>query len=309
LESERLDALDAAAWITCMRRGDFDGAWASSDRMRGRRQDPPDWTLPRHLQQIWDGTPLGGRRVLVRCYHGLGDTLQFIRYAPLLRRIARQVIVWAQPSLLPLLGTVEGIDLLLPLHDGAPEVEYDVDIEVMELPYAFRTTPATIPTAVPYLRATPATLREPSPRIAIFWRAGDWNPSRSVPFQVVHSLLSHIDASWFTSLPGQTADEPYPDVVLASPSDLASTAQLLCACELVISVDTVFAHLAGALGRRTWTLLPYDADWRWMEARDDSPWYPTMRLFRQSHPGDWASVIADLRRALMDEINGGGTRP
>jgi hypothetical protein len=104
------------------------------------RASVPCWHWPRHLQYIWDGTPLAGKRVLVRCYHGLGDTLQFIRYAPLIKTIAREVIVLAQPALLPLLRTMRGIDRLLPLHNGAPDVEYDVDVESMKLPHIFRTT-------------------------------------------------------------------------------------------------------------------------------------------------------------------------
>jgi hypothetical protein len=104
---------------------------------------------PRHRQYVWDGRPLEGQRVLVRCYHGLGDTVMFIRYAPLLKTIAREVIVWAQPALIPLLRRAHGVDRLLPLHEGTPECAYDVDIEVMELAHAFRSTIETLPRAVP----------------------------------------------------------------------------------------------------------------------------------------------------------------
>src|SRR3954471_10067735 len=117
----------ADPWMQHMRRGDWERAWALSDSLLPIRAARSCAHLPRHLQYLWTGAPLRGKRVLVRCYHGLGDTLQFIRYAPLLRAIAAEVIVWAQPALLPLLRTVEGIDRLLPLHDGAPDVDYDVD--------------------------------------------------------------------------------------------------------------------------------------------------------------------------------------
>lgn len=112
------------AWKDRMRLGDFEGAWKISDEVLRSRTGQPCWDWPRHLQSIWDGRPLAGKRVLIRCYHGLGDTLQFIRFAPLVKAIAREVIVWAQPALIPLLKTAAGIDRLLPLHDGTPEAEY-----------------------------------------------------------------------------------------------------------------------------------------------------------------------------------------
>src|SRR3954464_3188991 len=119
-----------SAWMRHMRRGDFARAWEVSDEvLRGRAGESCDF-LPRHFQWVWRGEPLEGKRVVIRCYHGLGDTIQFIRYAPLLRQIAARVTVWAQPALLDLLGTAEGIDELLPLHDGDPGTDYDVDVEV-----------------------------------------------------------------------------------------------------------------------------------------------------------------------------------
>ena len=117
-------------WMEAMRRGDFAEAWKISDALLPTRATEDHQKLPRHFQKIWDGSSLAGKRVLVRCYHGLGDTIQFIRYAALLKEVAAEVIVWAQPSLIPLLRTVKGIDQLLPLHDGVPDVEYDVDVEL-----------------------------------------------------------------------------------------------------------------------------------------------------------------------------------
>src|SRR5215213_10989943 len=139
--------VDDDPWMAATRRNDLAAAWAISDEVlqRHRTSGEEQWRRPRHLQHIWMGRPLAGQRVLVRCYHGLGDTIQFIRYAALLKRIAAQVIVWAQPTLIPLLRNVEGIDQLLPLHDGTPDAEYDVDVELGELPYVFRTMPETIP--------------------------------------------------------------------------------------------------------------------------------------------------------------------
>src|SRR5918993_3284089 len=125
-------------WTAAMLRGDFNAAWDVSDALVHTTRLQDHKTVPRHLQNIWDGTPVAGKRVFVRCYHGLGDTIQFIRYAALLKGVAAEVIVWAQPSLIPLLQTIKGVDRLLPLHDGVPDVEYDVDVELGELPHIFR---------------------------------------------------------------------------------------------------------------------------------------------------------------------------
>src|SRR5436305_9177104 len=139
-------------WAAAMRAHDFARAWAINEDDLARRiaENAPKHQGPRHLQHIWRGEPLAGARVLVRCYHGLGDTLQFIRFAAPLRKIAREVTVWVQPELLPLVERVEGVDRALPLHDGAPHVDYDVDIEIMELAFALRATRNMI-ARVPYL--------------------------------------------------------------------------------------------------------------------------------------------------------------
>lgn len=184
-ENER----DNQQWLQFARRGEFDRAWQVSDRVLQRHVRQPDTRRPRHEQSIWMGGPLDGARVLVRCYHGLGDIIQFIRYARALRAIAREVIVWAQPSLLRLLESVEGIDRLVPLTDGTPEAEYDLDVEVMELPFIFRSTLATIPNDVPYVAAAPAVLPGVRPRVGLIWRSGDWELRRSVPFDTLRPLL------------------------------------------------------------------------------------------------------------------------
>src|SRR5437868_14123606 len=135
----------ADMWTHHMSRGEFDKAWTISDAILSHRKNQTSTHLPRHLQWIWDGSALHGRRVLVRCYHGLGDTIQFIRYIPLLQRIAAEVVVWVQPSLIPLLQTMVHEITFMPLHDGTPEYAYDVDVELMELPHVFRTTIDSIP--------------------------------------------------------------------------------------------------------------------------------------------------------------------
>jgi hypothetical protein len=287
-------------WMRCMRAGDFDGAWRVSDAVLRDAAGVPCWHLPRHQQWIWDGTPLAGKRVLVRCYHGLGDTIQFIRYAPLLKRIAAEVIVWAQPALIPLLRTVAGIDQRLPLHEGVPEVDYDTDVEVMELPHVFRTTLETIPRRVPYLQVAAAPdPNAPELAVGIAWRSGEWNQQRSISAGLL-ALLSVTPGVALYVLQDRknAADWPAECGFPLCPEPVENLAEAIAMMDLVITVDSLPAHLAGALGVRTWTLLPKHADWRWMEQRDDSPWYPTMRLWRQEHAGEWEPEIARLAKEL-----------
>jgi hypothetical protein len=286
-------------WAACMRRGDFAAAWAVSDRLRRAGITVPHSSVPRHLQSVWDGSPFDGAHVLVRCYHGLGDTIQFIRYMSLLRARARHVTVWAQPGLMALLRGVRGIDRLLPLHDGVPPVDYDVDIEVMELPWAFRTTLDTIPNAVPYIEVQPLPLEATGkPAVGLVWRAGDWDCERSIPFARLSPLFDRA-GSWYIVQRGSGAAECPADFGYRRTSDdIVDTARLIKALDLLISVDSMPAHLAGAIGTPVWTLLNADPDWRWMDAGDCSPWYPSMRLFRQQRKGDWDPVIASAAAAL-----------
>jgi hypothetical protein len=293
------NARDAAEWVCRMRAGDFAAAWRLSDRIRARAARFGDPGVPRHEQIIWDGAPLDDRHVLVRCYHGLGDTIQFARYLPLLRRRARRVTVWAQPPLLRLLRSLDADLTLAALHDGSPAVQYDVDIEIMELPYAFRTTLETIPARTPYLEAGRPTRRlHDRPRIGIFWRGGSWNTARSIPFVDLRLLLDDRRVRWYSLQPDATPAERHPWLRTIDVSTVNRAARAMQRLDLVISVDSMPAHLAGALGRPVWTLLPRDADWRWMEQRDDSPWYPTMRLFRNAEVGGWDGVVRGVHEAL-----------
>ena len=295
----RVTADKVNGWIEAMRRGDFAAAWKLSDELLLTR-DEDQWKLERWQQSIWNGSDVTGKRVLVRCYHGLGDTIQFIRYAALLKTLAAEVIVWVQPSLIPLLRGVSGIDQLLPLHDGVPDVEYDVDVELGELPYVFRTTIESIPAEVPYIFVEPARLESNGRlRVGLIWESGDWNTRRSVPFVEVRRLSEVAGIEWhiLQREPVRAGwDEKFG--VISGGDNPLDDARVMRALDLVISVDTMTAHLAGALGQKSWTLLPTDPDWRWMLDRDDSPWYPTMRLFRQREEGNWTAVIDQIIREL-----------
>ena len=284
-----------AAWTVAMRQGDFARAWELSDRALAQHLAAgPCWHLPAHEQWVWDGRSLEERSVLVRCYHGLGDTVQFARFLPLLAGWARELSVWVQPELIPLLATMAGVGRLLPLDAGRPEVEYEVDIEIMEIPHALRTTLPTLPADVPYFTVPAAPRLSDRFSVGVVAEAGEWDRGRSLPPELMARQGDLPGLDLFNLQPGGSMpgarDASTPDVLVA-----ASRVQAL---DLVITVDTMMAHLAGALGVPTWTLLQADADWRWMEARADSPWYPTMRLFRQPQPGAWEPVIEQLREEL-----------
>jgi hypothetical protein len=276
--------------MVAMRRGDFSRAWTISDAALGgisRRE----WERPRHQQRIWRGQPLDGQRVLIRCYHGLGDTVQFLRYLPAVAAVASHVTVWIQAPLIPLVAALPRV-AVLPLHDGIPRAAWDVDVEIMELPHVFRTTPATIPLGVPYLRVPGASRRRRArPRVGLAWRAGEWNSERSMP---VESAASIVAAQRCDVVPLVPALRPRERTYFESPGpgSIPAVARVIRDLDLLITVDTVFAHLGGALGRPTWLLLHHEPDWRWMLDRDDSPWYPSMRLFRQPTPGSWDQVAS-----------------
>jgi len=298
-------APDGDAWLRHMRRGAWADAWAVSDAVLRARAGAPRWHLSRHEQWLWDGTPPDGRRVLVHCYHGLGDTIQFVRFAPELRRRGAEVTFWAQRALLPLLATAPGVDRLLPLHDGAPDVPHDVSVEVMELAHVVRATPAAVGRHVPYLRAEPAPLpRDGRLAVGLAWDCGDWlRERRAIPFPLLAPLAAvegvrlHVLQRGPALAEARAACDPAFDCAAGS-DDVLQTARVMRALDLVISVDTMPAHLAGALGVPVWTLVPHDPDWRWMEGREDSPWYPTMRIFRQPSPGAWEPVIARVAAEL-----------
>lgn len=295
-------------WTNAMLRGDFDAAWKISDRVLQRRlrHGGCAFDLPRHWQWLWDGRDLAGAHVLVHCYHGLGDTLQFVRLLPLLRARCAAITLWLQPELIELLPSIAGVDRIVPLHDGAPGIERDADVELMELPHILRLTPRQIPARVPYLELEfPRAERDPRRplRIGLCWRSGEWNHARSIPEATLAPLSRARDVQWF-SLQYPARDPPFPMAGLAC-RNLRELARRMCTLDLVISVDTLNAHLAGALGLRTWTLLPVQCDWRWMHERADSSWYPTMRLFRQPREREWSEVIErvvlSLRRSGTSE--------
>jgi hypothetical protein len=299
-----LDEQSGARWRRAMLDGNLYAAWDVSDRVLARRLRRGDMGQkgPRHEQAVWNGGSFEEKRVLVRCYHGLGDTLQFIRYAEPLRTLAREVIVWAQPELLALVASAPGVDRAMALHDGAPYADYDIDVEIMELPHALRITPDQLPP--PYifpLKSCPGECTDDRLRIGVVWAAGDWDASRSIPPGLIQKIARGADADIFSFQKGRDAARgPALGFIDVSADSIDEAATRLHGVDLLISVDTMPSHLAGALALPVWTLLTANCDWRWKRLGSTTPWYPSMRLFRQSCPDDWTSVACEIGRALKE---------
>lgn len=299
-------------WAGLMRAEMFDRAWLVADRdlRSAELARRPKHEGPRHLQRIWRGETLCDRHVLVRCYHGLGDTIQFCRFLAPLRRLAREVSLWCQPELIPLVRAVEGVDRVLPLHDGTPDLDYDVDIEIMELAHALRVGREQIAGRFPYLsvprtRATVLPVSRPGERaVGLVWQAGEWEPRRSIPVDALKRL--NVPGIRLYSLQrgaAQGAAHRIPAEDISEP-DLVQLASRLLQLDLLVTVDSMPAHLAGALDLPVWTLLHADCDWRWPGNRATTAWYPSMRLFHQLSPGDWSGVMDDVALALVQQRGG-----
>jgi hypothetical protein len=294
-------------WMCWMLVGDFRSAWLESDAIAARGAPNPT--------QLWDGSPWHKKSVLIRCLHGFGDTVQFIRYASVVRNTSGPLTIQVHPEIASLIRTVPGIDRIVSWGPTAPAVPptAEIEIEVMELPRAARTTVATIPVSIPYmfvpkqkLTNSRERLNSTKPIIGIAWAVGSINPNRSLPLQALLPIL-RIDKFDFVSLQrGPARDELNGIKHISTIRDAArwsvsllDTAADISNVSLVITVDTVTAHIAGALGCPVWLLLPYRADWRWMLCRIDSPWYPSMTIFRQRAEGEWEEVVEQVATALQ----------
>ena len=298
--------------------GDFKAGWkayewrwktgAFADKRRAFRQP------------LWLGdAPLSGKTILLHAEQGFGDTLQFIRYAPLLKDSGARVVCEVQPELVPLLAQLEGIEVIA---KGAVLPSFELHCPLLSLPLAFGTEPATIPAPGPYLKAPAARVAHWRDRLPPEgFRAGFvWSGSRAHKNDANRSIALSQLASMFASLPFvcfslqremRDADreilQRLSNLIDLGPelSDFAETAAVISLLDVVVSVDTAVAHLAGALGKPVVILLPHAADFRWMRERDDTPWYPTAKLLRQPAFGDWDSAIRRLADELR-EIAGAG---
>ena len=252
----------------------------------------------------WDGSDPSGRTILVRAEQGFGDAIQFARYLPLISAAGGLPILVCAPPLLPLIQSMPGVKAVA--SSGALPA-YDAWIDQASLPHVFGTTLDTIPAADGFLRAEPRRMRDwcarlPNGRkIGVVFAGNPRHPGdrrRSVPLNLIDTLLNIPGISWVNLHYGEAARGlGLPD---QTPwlTDYAETAALIESLDLVVSVDTSVAHLAGALGKPVWILLPHAPDWRWLLNRTDNPWYRSARLFRQSAAGDWASALTQVVHAI-----------
>lgn len=298
-----LTLLGAGDWT----RGFSEYEWRLQSRMfdNGFRTEKPQWR----------GEPIAGRTIFIHAEQGLGDSIQFIRYAKLVSDRGARVIARCQKPLLRLFKSVAGVD---EWTQDDPR-EFDCHCRLLSLPAVFGTTPESVPRSTPYLHAPAALVAQRRAvmseiegfRVGLAWRGNQDNArmiGRSMTAQTL-SPLARIQGVRFVSLQKFAPNAakvlpPGMDLLDWSDelSDFADTAALMMNLDLVISVDTSVAHLAGALGVPTWVMVGSVPDWRWMHHREDSPWYPTMRLFRQSQQGNWDEVIARVGAALEGEI-------
>ena len=305
--------------------GDFAAGW-----------DEYEWRLCRSPSQdrgfgpAWTGGDLAGQTILLHAEQGFGDTLQFVRYAPMVAARGGRVVLEVQPQLARLLHHLPGVAQIIAQGDKIPS--FSTHCPLLSLPRAFATRLGTIPAPIPYLQAEPGlaaawAARLPGDgrlRVGLVW-AGSAHATatgmtvsdqrRSVKLASLAPLGDHPRVQFISLQTGAPAAElhhpPHPLAILdpGPLRDFADTAALIASLDLVITVDTAVAHLAGALGRPVWMLSRADGCWRWLTGRDDSPWYPSMRLYRQAQPLVWAPVIERVRQdlhAAADRLTPGG---
>ncbi|WP_421654771.1 tetratricopeptide repeat protein [Leptothermofonsia sp. ETS-13] len=262
-------------------------------------------------QPTWDGSNLNGQSILLytETGAGIGDTIQFIRYAPLVAQRGGRVILECQPALVRLFQSIPGIETVIATDSSLPS--FDVQASILSLPFIFGTTLETIPASIPYLSPPSISLfplpESPHLKVGIVW-GGDPNHrhdrDRSCPVQEFRRFLTTREIVFYSLQKGPHSTElaeieelPIQDLG-PQLNDFADTAAAITQLDLVISVDTSVAHLAGALGKPVWILLAFTPDWRWLMYREDSPWYPSARLFRQPHRNAWTVVCDQVAQEL-----------
>jgi hypothetical protein len=292
-------------------RGEFMPGWIEYE-WRNKIQSEANTPLPPITSPVWNGMRLPGRILLIGD-QGYGDTIQFARYIPLVAAKCQEVIIGCSPELAPLMQSVNGVT---EVHSEWAKIPpHAVHIRMSSLPYVFQTTLDTIPHDVPYINAPVTKVRDeyakiPGMRVGIAWAGRPTHlndANRSIPLWKLN--LFDLSGITFVSL-----QKPLPDDDVKYQSEdnfmlftdllhtFGETAELIDSLDLVITVDTAIAHLAGALNKPVWVMLPEPADWRWLENTNKSPWYPSMRLFRQKTQGDWDEVIHRVHSTLADVL-------
>lgn len=297
--------------------GDFSRGWREYEW----RLKTPELAgeAQRFPQPAWDGNPLSGKTILLHPEQGFGDAIQFIRYVPRLTSLGGNIMVEVQPALKRLFAQIPGIERVI--VKGEPLPHFDVHCPLLSLPFHFGATLDNLPAEVPYLSADPHSAelwRQRIPdthgarmKIGLVWAGNPKHKNdrnRSIGLDQFN-VLGDIPSLAFFSLQkgsganqaGQTALNFHVHDLMEYVEDFADTASLIGQLDLVLCVDTSVAHLAGAMGKPTWVLLPFASDWRWLQERSDSPWYPSMRLFRQRKIGDWGEVLLRVHEALAEK--------
>lgn len=290
--------------------GDLPAAWSKYEsRWRVPRLTKPERAF---RQPRWKGERFEGQTLLLHYEQGFGDTVMLVRYARMVKALGGRVLLEAQPQLADLMSTCPGIDEIIPHGNALPP--FDLQLPLLSLPWVFQTTLGSIPANIPYLDI-PAHVpnqgwivrvlaaAEQFTRIGLVWSGNAAHKNdrvRSIQAEALRPLASLPNVFWFGLQPGSEEEPPLKEFVSLAPwlSNFSDTAYALSGMDLVITVDTAVAHLSGALGIPTLLMLPYSPDWRWLLDRDDSPWYPSMRLYRQPSPGDWDGVIQAVVRDL-----------
>jgi hypothetical protein len=297
-------------------RGDYTNGWVGYEhRWRQAKQKLSFRNFTEPMLRVDDPSAIRGKHVFLHAEQGLGDTLQFCRYVPMVADLGARVTLECPPQLLRLLGSLRGVETLITA--GSAIQPFDLHCPLMSLPMVFNTTLATVPAKVPYLAADPIDVArwaerfvdQPSHlRVGLVWAGGTTHQKDR------HRSLKLTDFTALAAIPGielYSLQVGEPARQAASPpsgmkltdwtmelNDFADTAALVSHLDLVITVDTAVGHLAGALGKMVWILLAYSPDWRWLLDREDSPWYPNTRLFRQQSPGDWYGPLQSLTEQL-----------
>ena len=291
-----------ADWAKAMSTGRFSRAWQIND-VTGNH-----WPSAHHLGATGNGKHVP---LTVRSLHGIGDAVQMLRYAPQLNLLAAHTAFHVPEVLRPIARCFYGVDNLVseasPTTDSPSPLR---EVEMSELPYLFRTTVADLPLATNYLRLPSSVVagthllmgRRTKPRIGLVWAGGEWDRERWVPLPLLATIIGNKRFEWWSLQGGpharDAANLPLRNVLEICGNGLMPLTAAIVNLDLVISVDSLAVHLAGALGKPAWLMLKHHADWRWMKQRSDNPWYPSLRLFRQSSPGEWKNVLSAITEAL-----------
>jgi len=299
--------------LQLLQSGDFEKGW---DEYEWRLKMPDLARFWPHADRPrWNGSELGGENILLYAEQGFGDAIQFMRYAPLVAKRGGNVILSCAPKLMALFRGSSGVSAVHNAEEAPPD--FDTCCSLLSLPRLFRTTLETIPATVPYLHPREELAEQwkarlaasgPGLKVGLFWSTESKNrmtPLRSLDLDMFAPLAGIPGVVFFSLQRGVAAAQaarPPQGMTLVDPTaalgDFSDDAALISNLDLVISINTATAHLAGALGKPIWTLIHFPADWRWLVGRDDSPWYPTMRLFRRGRADSWNDVIRRVGHAL-----------